>query len=158
MSSKQKDLNKLLVLFHDEFSHQKALNPPGGLSLWKEILAWRAGFIFLFPDILYLCFRWVLSTALWLCLWRDIWQLFIHLPCTGKTWIIRRMMADPTLMIIQNLRSFLTAFTPTAVTPTALIVLEVTWIYLNLPEFTRILPKLTWNDLNLTEYTRIFLN
>ena len=33
----------------------------------------------------------------------------------------QRMMVDPTFMIVQSLRSFLTAVTPTAVTPIAVI-------------------------------------
>ena len=50
-------------------------------------------------------------------------------------------MLDPMLMIVQNLKSFLTAFTPTAgtptaVTPTAVILPEFTIVYLNLYEFT----------------------
>ena len=56
----------------------------GGLSVRKEILDWGPGFIFLLPDNLYLYCRWVQSTALWLCLWRDIWLWFTHLPSTGK--------------------------------------------------------------------------
>ena len=35
-----------------------------------------------------------------------------------------RMMVDPMFMNIQNVRSFVTAVTPTAVTPTVVIVLE----------------------------------
>ena len=46
------------------------------------------------------------------------------------------MMVDPMFMIVQNVRSFLTAVTPTAVTPTVLILPDFTAIYLNLPEFT----------------------
>ena len=38
----------------------------------------------------------------------------------------QRMMVDPMFMIVQNVRSFLTAVTPTAVTPTVVIVLEFT--------------------------------
>ena len=38
----------------------------------------------------------------------------------------QRMMVDPMIIIVQGLRSFLTAVTPTAVTP----------IVVNLPEFT----------------------
>ena len=53
------------------------------------------------------------------------------------------MMVDPMFMIIQNARSFLTAVTPTAVTLTAVILLEFTWVYLNLPEYTGINLKLT---------------
>ena len=43
------------------------------------------------------------------------------------------MMADPMFMIIQNVMSFLTAVTPTAVSPTAVILPEFNRIYLNLP-------------------------
>ena len=46
------------------------------------------------------------------------------------------MNVNPMLMIIQSLRSFLTAVTPTAVTPFVVIVPVFTQIYLNLPEFT----------------------
>ena len=54
------------------------------------------------------------------------------------------MMVDPMFMIVQNLRSFLTAVTPTAVKPTAVTPTDVTPIaviptavvYQNLPEFT----------------------
>ena len=46
------------------------------------------------------------------------------------------MMVDPMFMIVKNVRSFLTAVTPTAATPTAVILLKFTLIYLNLPEFT----------------------
>ena len=52
------------------------------------------------------------------------------------------MMVDPILMIVQSLRLFLTAVTPTAVKP---IVVIFACIYLNLPEFTGIyltLPEL----------------
>ena len=38
----------------------------------------------------------------------------------------QRMMVDPMFMIVQNVRSFLTAVTPTAATPTAVILLEFT--------------------------------
>ena len=56
------------------------------------------------------------------------------------------MMVDPMFKIIQNLRSFLTAVTTTAVAPIAVILPEFTWIYLHLPEFTLIY-------LNLPEFT-----
>ena len=46
------------------------------------------------------------------------------------------MMADPMFMIIQSLRSFLTAVTPTAVAPIAAILPVYTCIYLHLPPFT----------------------
>ena len=38
----------------------------------------------------------------------------------------QRMLLDPMFMIVQNVRSFLTAVTPTAGTPTAVILLEFT--------------------------------
>ena len=43
------------------------------------------------------------------------------------------MMVDPMLMIVQSLRSFLTAVTTTAVAPIAVI---PTCIYLNIPKVT----------------------
>ena len=46
------------------------------------------------------------------------------------------MKVDPMFMIIQSLRSFLTAVTPTAGAPIAVILPVSTLIYLNLPEFT----------------------
>ena len=46
------------------------------------------------------------------------------------------MMVDPMFMIVQRLRSFLTAVTPTAVAPIAVILPVFTLIYLNLREFT----------------------
>ena len=46
------------------------------------------------------------------------------------------MMVYPMFMIVQSLRLFLTAVTPTAVTPIAIILPDFTRIYLNLPEFT----------------------
>ena len=58
------------------------------------------------------------------------------------------MMVDPMFMIVQSLRSFLTAVTTTAVAPIALI---FTSIYLKLPEFT-------YNYLNLHEFTYNYLN
>ena len=45
----------------------------------------------------------------------------------------QRMMVDPMLMIVQSLRSFLTAVTTTAVIPIAVI---FTFIYLNIPKIT----------------------
>ena len=45
----------------------------------------------------------------------------------------QRMMVDPMLMIAQSLRSFLTAFTTTAVAQIALI---FTYICLNIPKNT----------------------
>ena len=41
------------------------------------------------------------------------------------------MMVDPMLMIVQSLRSFLTAVTTTAVAPIAVI---ITFVYLNIPK------------------------
>ena len=38
----------------------------------------------------------------------------------------QRMMVDPMFMIVQSFRSFLTAVTPTAVTPIAVILPELT--------------------------------
>ena len=61
----------------------------------------------------------------------------------------QRMMVDPMFMIIQSLRSFLTAVITTAVAPFAAI---PTCIYLNIP-------KVTWiylNYLNLHEFTWIY--
>ena len=46
------------------------------------------------------------------------------------------MMVAPMFMIIQSLRSFLTAGTTTAVAPTAIILPVFTLIYIHLPEFT----------------------
>ena len=53
------------------------------------------------------------------------------------------MMVDPMFMIVQSLRSFLTAVTTTAVAPIAVIftcidlnIHKITLIYLLLPEFT----------------------
>ena len=63
----------------------------------------------------------------------------------------QRMMVDPMFMIVQSLRSFLTAVTPTAVAPIAVILPEFTWICLKLPE-------LTWLYLNFSEFTWIYLN
>ena len=57
----------------------------------------------------------------------------IHLAKVNKDH--QRMMVDPVLMIVQSLRSFLTAVTPTAVVPIADI-LPVFIIYQNLPEFS----------------------
>ena len=48
-------------------------------------------------------------------------------------------MVDPQFLIVQNFRSFLTAVTQTAVTPTAVILPEFTRIYVNLPD----LPEFT---------------
>ena len=62
------------------------------------------------------------------------------------------MMVDPLFMIIQNLRSFLTAVTPTAVTTAAVAPIanqnlpEFTWIYMNFSKFS-------WIYLNLSEFT-----
>ena len=73
----------------------------------------------------------------------------------------QRTMVDPMFMIVQSLRSFLTAVTLTAVVPIEVILPVFTWIYLILPEFTRIyliLPKFTWNYLNLPEFTWIDLS
>ena len=71
------------------------------------------------------------------------------------------MMVDPMFMIVQSSRSFLTAVTPTAVAPIAVILPEFTWIYLTLHDFTWIylyLPVFTWIYLNLPEFTWIYLN
>ena len=75
-------------------------------------------------------------------------------------------MVDPLFMIVQSLKSFLTAVTPTAVMLFAVIWPVFTWIYLNVPEFTWInlslhkftyiylnIPKFTWIYLGLTEFT-----
>ena len=48
----------------------------------------------------------------------------------------QRKMVDPMFMIVQSLRSFLTAVTPTAVASTAVILPEFTLIHLNFPDFT----------------------
>ena len=72
----------------------------------------------------------------------------------------QRMMVYPMLMIVQSLRSFLTAVTTTAVAPIAKIWPEFTWIYLNLLEFTwiyRILPVFTWIYLNFPNFSWIYL-
>ena len=73
----------------------------------------------------------------------------------------QRMLVDPMFMIVQNERSFLIAVAPTAVTPTAVILIEFTWIYMNLPESTIIylnLPDITWNYMNLLEFSRTKMN
>ena len=44
------------------------------------------------------------------------------------------MIVDPQFMVVQNFRSFLTAVTPIAVAPTAVILPEFTRTYLNLPD------------------------
>ena len=46
------------------------------------------------------------------------------------------MMVDLMFLIVQSLRLFLTAVTPTAVAPISVILLELTGIYLNLPYIT----------------------
>ena len=48
------------------------------------------------------------------------------------------MMVDPTFMIVQSLRSFLTAVTPTAVTQSAVAPIAVNFpgFYINLHKFT----------------------
>ena len=51
------------------------------------------------------------------------------------------MMVDLMIIIVQSLRSFLTAVTPTtvtltAVTPLVVILPEFSYIYLKLPKFT----------------------
>ena len=46
------------------------------------------------------------------------------------------MRVDPMFMIVQSLRSFLTAVTPPAVAPIAVILPVFTKIYLNIPIFT----------------------
>ena len=48
----------------------------------------------------------------------------------------QRMMGDPMFMIVQSLSSFLTADTPTAVAPVAVILPVFTCIYLYLPGFS----------------------
>ena len=48
----------------------------------------------------------------------------------------QRMMIDSMFMIVQSLRSFLTAVTPTVVAPIAVILPVFTQICVNLPEFT----------------------
>ena len=53
----------------------------------------------------------------------------------------QRMMVDLMIIIVQSLRSFLTAVTPTtvtltAVTPLVVILPEFSYIYLKLPKFT----------------------
>ena len=55
------------------------------------------------------------------------------------------MTVDPMFMIVQSLRSFLTAVTPTAVNPTAL-----TPIVVILPEFTNFFPEYTLINHNFT--------
>ena len=65
---------------------------------------------------------------------------------------------------------FLTAVIPTAVTPTAVILLEFTWIYLYLPTFYLKLPEfteftqtclswneLTWSYMNFPKFSQIYL-
>ena len=67
----------------------------------------------------------------------------------------KRMMVDPTIMIVQSLRSFLTAVTPTAVAVIEVILTVFTRSYLNLPEFAWIylnIPKCTWIYLNLPKF------
>ena len=48
----------------------------------------------------------------------------------------QRMMVDQMFMIVQSLRSFLTAVTTTAVAPIAIIIPVFTLTYMNVPEFT----------------------
>ena len=60
----------------------------------------------------------------------------------------QRMMVDPMFMMVQSLRSFLTAVRPTAVTPTAVtssvvILPEITSIFMNFPSFPLIYLNLT---------------
>ena len=57
------------------------------------------------------------------------------------------MMGDPMFMIVQSL----TAVTPTAVAPIAVILHEFTRLYLTLPDFTCI-------NLYLLEFIRIYWN
>ena len=67
-----------------------------------------------------------------------------------------RMMVDTMLMIVQNVNSLLTV-----VTPTAVIWLEFTWIYMNVHEFTCFyltLPINTWIKLNLLEFSWTEMN
>ena len=61
------------------------------------------------------------------------------------------MTVDPMFMIVQSLRSFLTAVTPTAVNPTAL-----TPIVVILPEFTNFFPQYTLINHNLQLFTLIY--
>ena len=59
-------------------------------------------------------------------------------------------------MIVQSLKSFLTAVTQTAVAPIVVILPEYTRLYLHLPGFTLIYQKLlgfTGAYLNLHEFT-----
>ena len=60
------------------------------------------------------------------------------------------MMVNQMFMIVQSSRLFLTAVTPTAVAPIAVILPIFTSIYLNLPKFTY-LPE-------FSEFTLIYLN
>ena len=68
----------------------------------------------------------------------------------------QRMMEDPIFMIVQRLRSFLTAATPTTVTPTA--VTSIVVIYLNLPEFTSFFFRISLIYLNLPWLNGSYLN
>ena len=95
-------------------------------------------------------------------------HIFIDV-CFNKDY--QRMMVDPIFMIVQSLRSFLTAVTPTVVAPIAVILPlfswihlnlpEITWTYLNLPELNLKLPEFTWITWiypNLHKYTWLYMN
>ena len=60
-------------------------------------------------------------------------NIFRDSESLGKNKDHQRMIVDPMYMIVQNLRSFLTAVTTTAVAPIAVI---FTCNYLNLHELT----------------------
>ena len=64
-------------------------------------------------------------------------------------------MVDPMFMIIQSLRSFLAAVTPTAVTQTAVIPIVV--LYLNFPEFSCFVSsEFTLIYFKLSQFTLIY--
>ena len=70
-------------------------------------------------------------------------------------------MVDPMFIIVQSSWSFVTTFTPTAVTTTAVastvvILPGFTWIYLNFHEYIKtylILPIFTYIYVKFTEFT-----
>ena len=71
------------------------------------------------------------------------------------------MIVYPMFMIVQSLRSFLTAVITTVVAPIEVILPEFTWMYFNLPDFTQIyliLSEFTWIYLNLPEFIWNYLN
>ena len=78
----------------------------------------------------------------------------------------QRITVDPMFMIIQSLRSFITAVTPTTVIPTAVTSILVifpkfTWIFLNCPYFTLICLDWPWFNgryLNSMVFTSIYMN